>query len=403
MMDLWHNARGAAVSRLDTRPLSNYDGRLIGILCTLLGLGLVAMYSASTTLATGLADDSFYYLKRQGSFVLVGLCAAACAMLVPLKLWHRLHIVLLCFGFLGLVMVLIPGLGHEVNGATRWLQLGSISVQASEPFKLAMIAWLAGYLVRHQHHVSAHQLKSLVGPAGVWIIMAGLLLSEPDFGTMVVLSATMLGMLFIGGVSVLHVIYVIATGSAFLVTMMLLSPYRLQRLSSFMDPWAAPHDHSFQLTQSLMAFGRGGWFGEGLGGSLQKLFYLPEAHTDFVFAVLAEELGFLGSTVLILLYLALVWRCLAIAGMAARARHWFGCYMVYGISILMGLQIFVNLGVNVGMLPTKGLALPLVSYGGSSLAISCLMFGIVLRVGYEAAAVVCTADRSRLRIAALPT
>ncbi len=403
MMDLWHNARGAAVSRLDTRPLSNYDGRLIGILCTLLGLGLVAMYSASTTLATGLADDSFYYLKRQGSFVLVGLCAAACAMLVPLKLWHRLHIVLLCFGFLGLVMVLIPGLGHEVNGATRWLQLGSISVQASEPFKLAMIAWLAGYLVRHQHHVSAHQLKSLVGPAGVWIIMAGLLLSEPDFGTMVVLSATMLGMLFIGGVSVLHVIYVIATGSAFLVTMMLLSPYRLQRLSSFMDPWAAPHDHSFQLTQSLMAFGRGGWFGEGLGGSLQKLFYLPEAHTDFVFAVLAEELGFLGSTVLILLYLALVWRCLAIAGMAARARHWFGCYMVYGISILMGLQIFVNLGVNVGMLPTKGLALPLVSYGGSSLAISCLMFGIVLRVGYEAAAVVCTADRSRLRLAALPT
>ena len=402
MIRMWHNARDAAVSRLDTRPFRNYDGPLLSILCALSVLGLVAMYSASITRQPGLVDDPFFYLKRQGSFLLLGLFAAAIAMLMPIKVWHRLHVVLLCAGFLALALVLIPGVGHEVNGATRWLQIGGISVQPSEPFKLAMIAYLAGYLVRHQHHVNTYQLKGLIAPIGVLIITGALLLKEPDFGALAVLSATMLGMLFIGGLSLWHWLSAITIGAASLATLIPFYPYRMQRLSSFIEPWAASNESSFQLQQSLIAFGRGGWSGQGLGASLQKLFYLPEAHTDFVFAVWAEELGLLGSALLILLYLALLLRCLAIAEMAARARHWFGCYMAYGISILMGLQIVVNLGVNVGILPTKGLTLPLVSYGGSSLLISCLMFGIVLRVGREAAEVVRATGRSRLQLEALP-
>ena len=376
----------AAAGMLEARPAARWDGCLLGILCILVATGLIAMYSASITLAEQNFGDPFYYLKRQGAWLLLGLALAAAAMHLPLKFWERTQLYLLCLGFLGLMLVLVPGVGREVNGATRWLLLGPVSLQVSEPFKLVLLVYFAGYLVRHQRSVSGRPVRGYLVPILVLGLAGALLLAQPDFGTAVVLAVVLFGMLFIGGVSIIRFLCVASTLGTLLVTLALLSPYRLQRLVSFIDPWAAPNDHAFQLTQSLIAFGRGGWAGEGLGGSLQKLFYLPEAHTDFVFAVWAEELGFIGSALLIALFLVLVWRCFAIAALAARAQQWFGCYLVYGIGILIGVQAFINLGVNTGMLPTKGLTLPLVSYGGSSLAVCCLLFGIVLRAADEAAA-----------------
>lgn len=384
-------ARYAAASSLTAGlpeqqpPVGRCDGWSLAILGTLLGLGLIAMYSASITFAEQHFGDPLYYLKRQLAWLSIGLCLAAAATRLPLKFWDRLQAPLLCLGFLGLILVLLPGMGREVNGATRWLPLGSMSLQVSEPFKLALMVYLAGYLVRHRRNVAGRSVKGYLVPSAVLGLAGLLLLAQPDFGTAVVLAVVLFGMLFVGGVSIIRFLFVALTAAALFVTLALLSPYRLRRLMSFIDPWAAPHDHAFQLTQSLIAFGRGGWTGEGLGGSLQKLFYLPEAHTDFVFAVYAEELGFIGSALLIGLFLALVWRCFAIAALAAHARQWFNAYLVYGIGMLISVQVFINMGVNTGLLPTKGLTLPLVSYGGSSLAICCLLFGIMLRAGREAA------------------
>lgn len=397
MRKLLRATHGITAGMMETHLPTRWDRWLPGILCALIGLGIIIMYSASITLAEQNFGDPLYYLKRQGTWLLIGLTLTAVATQLPLKFWEYAQAPLLCLGFLGLMLVLLPGVGHEVNGATRWLQFGSMSVQVSEPFKLALLVYLAGYLVRHQRNVTGRTAKGYLVPILVLGLSSVLLLMQPDFGTAAVLVAVLFGMLFIGGVSIIRFLFVALTAGALLLTLALLSPYRLQRLVGFVDPWAAPNDHTFQLTQSLIAFGRGGWAGEGLGGSLQKLFYLPEAHTDFVFAVLAEELGFIGSILLIAMFIALVWRCFAIAALAARTKQWFGCYLAYGIGTLIGIQAFVNLGVNTGILPTKGLPLPLVSYGGSNLAVCCLLFGIVLRASFEAG----EAARSERTLAAM--
>ena len=282
-----------------------------------------------------------------------------------------------------LVAVLIPGFGHEVKGSMRWLQMGSISLQASEPAKLAVVIYLAAYLVRHNNQVQ-REFVGFIKPIGVLTVIAALLLLEPDFGAAVVLFTTALGMLFLAGVPFLRFFF---WGFAALGTLAALSvtvPYRLQRVMTFMDPWADPYNSGFQLTQALIAFGRGEWFGVGLGNSVQKLYYLPEVHTDFVFAVIGEELGLAGTITVIGVFVFLIWRIFHIGGIAERANLIFAAYTTYGVGLLLGTQAFVNIGVNMGLLPTKGLPLPFLSYGSNNLAITFVSLGLVCRAGLEA-------------------
>ena len=281
-----------------------------------------------------------------------------------------------------LLLVLVPGVGVEVNGAARWINAGLFRMQVSEPAKLLFIIYLARYLARHGEEVRS-RISGFIKPIGLLAIAALLLLLEPDFGATVVLTATVMGMIFMAGVKLLQFSGLLGGAGLLLASLAVSSPYRMNRLTTFMDPWADPFDSGFQLTQSLIAIGRGEWFGVGLGSSIQKLFYLPEAHTDFVFAVLAEELGLLGVCFVIVVYAVLVWRAFLIAAQAARAENLFAAYLAYGIGIWFGLQSFINIGVNMGLLPTKGLTLPLMSYGGSSMIVMCAAIALLLRVDYE--------------------
>ncbi|MDD9818784.1 MAG: putative lipid II flippase FtsW [Gammaproteobacteria bacterium] len=361
---------------------ANYDARLIWLTLCMLGAGLVMMASASVTIAERGFQEPLYYFWRQLANCTLGLALGYGAMRLRLDLLRRWGLALLLLGILLLILILVPGLGREVNGSTRWLRLGPVSLQASEPMKLFMVIYLAGYLERRGRLVR-QTMQGFFLPLVLLAVVCLLLLLEPDYGATAVLAATTLGMLFVGGVSVLRSLFWTAAAGAVMFTLAVLSPYRLQRMISFLDPWQDPFDQGFQLTQALIAFGRGGWFGEGLGGGLQKLFYLPEAHTDFVFAIIAEELGFLGSVATILAFYLLVSRCFAIAARAATAGRRFAAYLCYGFGLLLGIQTFVNIGVNTGLLPTKGLTLPLISYGGNSILVTLIAIGLVLRAGYE--------------------
>lgn len=350
----------------------------------LLLIGLVMVASSSIAIADRDLGTPFYYLNRQLVFLLVGLGGAVIALITPTRAWERLSVVGLAIAIILLVVVLLPGVGHTVNGSTRWLPLGPVKLQVSEPARLLLLIYIAGYLVRRHEHVR-ESLSGFLKPMLVITLACTLLLAEPDFGAVAVLLGTVLAVMFIGGVRWRDLFLLVTTASVSLAALALSSPYRLQRLTTFLDPWADPFNSGFQLTQSLIAVGRGGLFGVGLGGSVQKLFYLPEAHTDFVFAVLAEEFGLIGSVVTIALFAALVWRCFAIARQAGVAGLAFQSYLVYGISIWLGSQAFINIGVSMGVLPTKGLTLPLISYGGSSLLVCCVALALVLRVHHESA------------------
>jgi cell division protein FtsW len=285
-----------------------------------------------------------------------------------------------------LLLVLVPGVGKTVNGSTRWLPLGLINLQVSEIVKLFLVIYVAGYLVRHGDAVR----KSLWGfmKPMLMVGLAGLLLLlEPDFGATVVIIGTVLVMTFLAGVRFNQFIAFVTVFVAAALLLVLTSPYRMQRLTSFANPWADPFDSGFQLTQSLIAIGTGGWFGTGLGGSVQKLFYLPEAHTDFLFAILSEELGFVGVVLVVSLYSLLFLRSLKIAALAEKTGNMFAAYLAYGIGIWLSMQAVINIGVNVGLLPTKGLTLPLLSYGGSSLIVCCIAFGLLLRINYEVSSI----------------
>lgn len=362
--------------------LDELDPVLSIVFISLLTIGIIMVASSSISVADRNFSNPFYYLQRQLVFVAMGLFAAVTVFKIRLVQWEKSGMSLLVFALFLLVLVLVPGVGKTVNGSTRWLPLGVINLQVSELVKLFLVIYVAGYLVRHGEAVRRSLLGFLkpmmmVGLAGL------LLLMEPDFGATVVIMGTVLGMTFLAGARFTQFMAFVFIFVCAALMLVVTSPYRMQRLTSFANPWADPFDSGFQLTQSLIAIGTGGWFGTGLGGSVQKLFYLPESHTDFLFAVLSEELGFVGVTVVVLLYSALFFRALKIASQAEKAGNFFAAYMAYGIGIWLSMQAIINMGVNVGLLPTKGLTLPLMSYGGSSLIVCCIAIGLLMRIYYE--------------------
>jgi len=359
-----------------------FDLGLVVALVALVSLGLVMVASASISIASRHQAHELYYFWRQLAAFGLGSLLGYWIFRQPLERWQRVSALGLLVGIAMLIAVLLPGIGHEVNGSMRWLNTGLFTVQASEPVKLAVIVYVAGYLVRHQAQVQRDFL-GFAKPVLVMTIVAGLLLLEPDFGAAAVLFATTLGMLFMGGVPVLRFLSWGMAALVMLASLAMLAPYRMQRLLTFRNPWADPYDTGFQLTQALIAFGRGEWFGVGLGNSVQKLFYLPEVHTDFIFAVVGEELGLVGTVSVICLFVFFVWRILHVGGRAEQAGLRFGAYLAYGIALLIGLEAFINIGVNMGILPTKGLTLPFISYGSNSTVMLCCAMGLVLRVGYE--------------------
>jgi cell division protein FtsW len=364
----------------DQLPRPDYT--LLSVAVLLLGLGLVMVMSTTITAADRQLGQPFYYLLRQAAYLGVGLVIALGVSSIRLVYWERLGPVLLMAGLVLLVLVLIPGIGKEVNGSHRWLALGPVKFQPSELVKLIVVVYLAGYLVRHGNLVRT-TITGFLAPMGLIAFIAVVLLMEPDFGAAVVITATALGLMFLGGVRLWLFGVLVAMAGAALGVLAFAAPYRMERLTAFLNPWADPFNSGFQLTQALIAFGRGEWWGVGLGASIQKLFYLPEAHTDFLFAVLAEELGLAGAMAVILLFALLVWRAFALGRRAELTGHRFAAYLAYGLGLWIALQSFINIGVNMGLLPTKGLTLPLLSYGGSSLVVSCIALALLWRIDYE--------------------
>lgn len=364
------------------RQALQLDLPTVWIFFALLLTGLVMVGSSSIVIADRELQSPFYYLVRQGAYAGLGLAGLLLMLAVPLKFWIHSGYLLLALALLLLIAVLVPGLGHSVNGSVRWLRAGPLSLQASEPARLLLVMYLAGYMVRHPDAITEN-FKGFMKAMVFILIAACLLLMEPDFGAATVLLGTALGMLFLGGVRLRHFFLLFVLVAGVFATLALTSPYRLKRLTGFLDPWADAYDSGYQLTQSLIAIGRGEWFGVGLGASVQKLYYLPEAHTDFVFAVLAEEFGLFGVIVVVAMYMALLWRAFAIGRTAMQTGQHFGAWLAQGIGIWFGIQAFINIGVNMGVLPTKGLTLPLISAGGSSLLVSCAAIGLLLRVAHE--------------------
>lgn len=362
--------------------LDDFDPVLLIVFISLLSIGVIMVASSSISIAERNFGNPFYYLQRQLFFVAIGLFAALTVFKIRLVQWEKSGMSLLIFALFLLLLVLVPGIGKSVNGSTRWLPLGVFNLQVSELVKLFLVVYVAGYLVRHGDAVRSSLIgfmkpMLMVGLAGL------LLLLEPDFGATVVIMGTVLVMTFLAGarfVQFISFVFIFASAALMLV---ITSPYRMARLTSFTNPWADPFDSGFQLTQSLIAVGTGGWFGTGLGGSVQKLFYLPESHTDFLFAVLSEELGFLGVSTIVLLYAVLFFKALKIAAQAEKVGNYFAAYMAYGIGVWLSMQAIINMGVNIGLLPTKGLTLPLMSYGGSSLVVCCIAIGLLMRINYE--------------------
>lgn len=375
-----HSATMPFPARLKT-PLQIDPVLLTLVLALLLG-GLVILTSASISISDNAVGNPFYYLQRQLLAAAIGAGAAGLCLLIPMQVWQSLGPLLLFAGIALLVLVLVPGIGYEVNGSTRWVRIGFMNLQVSEPARLCLLLYLAGYLVR-RNKALREEFMGFLRPMLVLTVGCVLLLKEPDFGAALVLLATALVMLFVAGARIRDFLLFFSSAVLAMAMLAITSPYRMKRLTGFLDPWADPYDSGFQLTQSLIAIGRGEWFGVGLGDSVQKLFYLPEAHTDFVFAVFAEEFGLLGSVVLILLFGALLWRVFKLGMRAARAERLFDAYIAIGIGTWIGLQAFINVGVNMGLLPTKGLTLPLISYGRSSLIVTMICVGLLLRIHHE--------------------
>ena len=348
-------------------------------------LGLVMVASSSLDIAERSYGEPFHYVMRQLAYAAIALVLGCAVLRLPLALLERVSAPLLLLGMALLLLVLLPGIGREVNGSARWLPLGPFNLQPSELMKLFMVLYLAGYLVRRGDEVRS-AVSGFAKPMLLLGLVCLLLLAEPDFGAAAVLMATAMGMMFLGGVRIWQFVLLIGGLALAAVALAVSSPYRLERITAFLDPWADPFASGFQLTQALIAFGRGEWLGVGLGNSIQKLFYLPEAHTDFLFAVLAEELGLVTALLVIGLFSVIVWRAFLIARRAERAGMRYAAYVAYGCGMWTGLQAFINIGVNMGVLPTKGLTLPLMSYGGSSLIVSCMVIALLQRVAMEAAA-----------------
>lgn len=357
------------------------DGPTVMLTASIVLLGLIMVTSASISLA-GRQGEPFVYLERQLALALLGTAAAALAFCIPTHRLEKFALPLLFVAALLLLLVLLPGLGHVVNGSRRWLRLPGASFQVSEAARVLTLIYVASYAVRYEEDLRAG-LGGLVRPLALLAVMALLLLGEPDFGAASVLFITGFGLLFLAGARLRWMLCMLLLTGAAMTLLVLFSAYRLHRFMAFLDPWADPFNGGFQLTQSLIAIGRGGWFGVGLGASVQKLFYLPEAHTDFLFAVLAEELGLAGVVVTLALFLGLAWRAFVIAGRAYEGGLKFASYLASGFGLWLAVQAFINIGVNMGVLPTKGLTLPLMSYGRSSLIVTLVWVGMLLRVYHE--------------------
>ncbi len=359
-----------------------YDTWFLFAVVSLISIGLVMVTSASLSYAEGGGMPATYFALRHAIYLIVGLLLCFVATIIPVAVWRWLGIPLLIITIGLLALLLVPGISREVNGSVRWLFLGPISIQVSECAKLVLVLYMAGYLIRKHNEVQT-EISGFLKPVIILALVSTLLLLEPDFGAVVVIVSTVLGMLFLAGVPFRRFLVLLGLALTSLVVLSIASPYRIQRLTSFLDPWSDQFNTGYQLTQALIAFGRGGWFGVGLGNSVQKLLYLPEPHTDFIYAVLAEELGLIGALAILLLFTLLVSRILALGKQAMLMDNKFSGYVAYGIGLWFGLQVIINVGVNVGVLPTKGLTLPFMSYGGSSLMISLLAIGILLRIDFE--------------------
>jgi cell division protein FtsW len=366
-------------------PLAEFDQGLLWTTALLIGLGLVMVYSASIAIAEGsraTGNQPAYFLLRHGLFVAVSLVAAVVAFQIPSRWWQQAAPFLFLFGVGLLILVLVPGVGREVNGSQRWISLTFVTVQPSEFMKLFAVIYAADYTVRKAAHMASFR-KGFLPMFIVMLVVGGLLLREPDFGAFVVITVIALGILFLGGMNWKLFAGLLGLLIVGFVGLILASPYRLQRVVGFMDPWADPYGKGYQLSHALIAFGRGEWLGVGLGASVEKLFYLPEAHTDFVLAVIAEELGFLGVAAILLAFIWIVTRAFMIGRRAASLERHFSALVAQGIGLWIGVQAIINIGVNTGMLPTKGLTLPLVSFGGSALLATCCALAMLLRVDWE--------------------
>ena len=366
-------------------PAAEYDRSLAWAALLLAAAGLVMVYSASIATAEAnryTGNSAAWFLARHSMFLAAALGAALIVFLVPARWWQRAAPWLFLAGVALLTVVLIPGVGREVNGARRWLALPVVSVQPSELMKLAAVLYAADYTVR-KHSVLKSFRRGLLPMLAVMLLVSWLLLREPDFGALVVIAVTAFALLFLGGMNGRHFAALLGMLGIGFVVLVLASPYRMHRIFGYMDPWSDPFGSGYQLSHSLIAFGRGEWLGVGLGASVEKLHYLPEAHTDFLLAVLGEELGFVGVLLVIVLFAWIVARAFAIGRQAASRDRHFAALTAQGIGIWLGIQAFINMGVNLGVLPTKGLTLPLMSYGGSGLVVNFVALALLLRIDWE--------------------
>ena len=359
------------------------DRDLLVALLALLGIGIVMLASASLWVSEKKYADPYVFLERQLLFLGVGVVFAIALYQITMRFWQQLGVRLLPLVLILLILVLIPGIGNEVNGSRRWLNFGFASIQVSELAKLIMLLYLSGYLVRHGKNLAmSPSYQPLLIPLLVLAVTGALLLMEPDFGSTVIIFVTGVALLFLGGVP-LKRLGILLGGAILVMIPLAFMGYRGRRLQAFLNPWDYESGIGYQMVNAQMAIGEGGWFGSGLGGGVQKLLYLPEAHNDFIFSILAEEFGFIGILVVLALYGWLVLRAFVIGFQADKSGKHFGAYVAYGIGFWMGFQVILHIGVNLGMLPPKGLTLPLMSYGGSSLMVTLMAMALLMRVHRE--------------------
>ena len=374
----------------------HFDPLLVIVSASLLAIGYVMMASSSLHLGIKETGNSLHYPIRQSLHIALGLILGICVAVTPIRVWEKSGQWLFIFGILLLIVVLVPGLGVKVNGSTRWLSIFGMRVQVSEVVKFFSVIYMAGYVTRHQESIR----KSIFALFKPIILFSGaciLLLMEPDFGSAVVIMIIAMGIMFLAGARLSPFIILLSSGSVLAALLVYFEPYRMKRVTSFLNPWADAKDTGYQLVHALISFGRGEWVGVGLGSGIQKLFYLPEAHTDFLFSVIAEELGLLGVLTVIGLFALLVWRTFEIAAAAEKADERFSAFIAYGLGIWFGFQSFVNMGVNMGILPTKGLTLPLMSYGGGSMMIMCCAVALIFRIQSEVTEINASMPKERSR------
>lgn len=363
----------------------HFDPLLVAVTVSLLFIGYVIVASSSLHLGVEMKQGSFHYPAKQLAHIVLGLGLATGVARIPMESWEKIGSGLFIAGLFLLVIVFIPGLGVRVNGALRWLSLGGIRIQVSEVVKLFAVIYMAGYVTRHQDNLQG-SAYGIIKPLLLFSVACVLLLLEPDYGSAVVILMIAMGIMFLGGARLTQFISLLLLVAALAAILVIVAPYRMARLVSFIDPFKDYLKSGYQLAQALIAFGRGEWLGVGLGSGIQKLFYLPEAHTDFLFSVIAEELGLLGVITVIGLYALLIWRAFTVAAAAEQAGQRFSAFIAYGLGVWLGFQSFVNMGVNMGILPTKGLTLPLMSYGGSSMIVMCCATALLFKVHSETVA-----------------